>query len=96
MFATVIALPVLSIPAILAGTPVHDSLAIAAGAGLGFFLFMALVGAAFFIWDRPVELAGRGIQWLLNAIRRPAAPRANLPELLVGERNFIRLTFGRR
>lgn len=96
MFATVIALPIFSIPAIVGGTPVHDSLAIAAGAGLGVFFLMAIGGVVAFVWDWPLELVGRGIQWLLNRIRRSDEPRVDLPATLLRERDFIRSTFGRR
>ncbi len=96
LFATVIAMPILSLPAILGGADVHDSLAIAAGTGVGVFLLMAIAGVVFFIWDRPLELAGRGIQWLLNGVRRKAEPVVDLPGTLIHERDFIRATFGRR
>jgi uncharacterized protein (TIRG00374 family) len=96
MFATVIALPVLSIPAILGGTPVHDSLAIAAGAGLGVFFLMAVAGTILFIWDGPLELTGRAVQWVLNAVSRRSEPRTGVPASLVRNRDFIRATFGKR
>lgn len=95
MFATVIALPILSIPAIIGGAEVHDSLALTAGAGLGVFFLMAIAGAVFVIWDRPLVLTGLGIQWLLNKLRRKDEPRTGLPTTLLRERDFILTTFGK-
>lgn len=96
LFATVIAMPVLSIPAIVGGADVHDSLTIAAGTGLGVFVLMAMAGVVFFIWDRPLELTGRAIEWLLNTIRRNAEAVVDLPTTLLRERDFMRSTFGER
>ncbi len=96
MFATLLVLPVFTLPGILGGTPVANSLAIAAWIGVGVFVLMFAAGLVFFSWDRPLELVGSGIQWTLNKLRRSKEPRTDLPQRLRKERNFIRQTLGRR
>jgi uncharacterized membrane protein YbhN (UPF0104 family) len=51
-------------------------------------------GVAAFASDRPLELAGRGSQWLLNATIRRRRPVDGLPQKLLADRNFIRTTLG--
>ena len=72
--ATTAALPLLALPAILGGAAVSHSLATAAYLGVGLFGLLLLAGAVVMTTDRPLELAGNAIEWLLNAtIRRPNA-----------------------
>jgi hypothetical protein len=52
--------------------------------------------AAAFASDRPLELAGRGIQWLLNTTVRRRHPVVGLPRELLADRDFIRTTLGGR
>jgi uncharacterized protein (TIRG00374 family) len=92
----VLALPVLSLPAILGGTPVASSLAHAAYLGAALFALMLGGGAAVFVWDRPLAVAGRSIERLLNATLRRKRPVTGLPERLLAERDALRRTFGRR
>ncbi len=94
--ATALALPVVALPAIIGGTPVNRSLAAAAYLGLGAFLLLLAVGAVVFATDRPLELAGRGIQWLLNCTVRRHNHVDGLPQELLSDRDFIRMTLGER
>jgi uncharacterized protein (TIRG00374 family) len=96
LFGAVLALPVLSLPAILGGTPVAASLAYAAYLGAAVFALMLGGGAAVFVWDRPLAVAGRTIERLLNATVRRKRPVAGLAERLLAERDVLRTTFGRR
>jgi hypothetical protein len=96
LFASLLALPVLSLPAILGGTPVDEGLAQSAYLGAGVFALMLGTGAALFVWDRPLALVGRAIQWLVNAVRRRRPPVTNLPERLRRERDHLRVTLGSR
>lgn len=92
--ATALALPVAAIPAILGGTPVNHSLLAAAALGLGALLLLLVVGAIVFTTDKPLEMAGGGIQWLLNATVRRRRPVVGLPAELLSDRDFIRATLG--
>ena len=97
MFATLLVLPVFALPVIIpGGTPVADSLALAAWIGVGVFVLMFATGVVFFAWGKPIELVARGSQWILNGVRRSEEPTTDLPERLTAERDFIRRTLGRR
>ena len=57
---TVLALPVLALPAILTGTSVPAGLAQAAWLGAAAFVLLALGTACLLIFDRPLEIVGTG------------------------------------
>jgi uncharacterized protein (TIRG00374 family) len=95
-FATTAALPLLALPAIIAGGPVNRGLANAAYLGVAVLLLLLAAGALVFATDRPLELAGRAIQWLLNATIRRRRPVVGLPQQLLADRDFIRTTLGGR
>jgi hypothetical protein len=46
--------------------------------------------------DRPLALAGRAIQWLLNHTFRRRRPVTGVSELLLSERDFLQRTLGAR
>jgi uncharacterized protein (TIRG00374 family) len=94
--ATQVALPVLALPAIIGGAPASRSLIMAGYLGIGVLVLLLAAGAAAFLTDRPLELAGRGLQWLLNKTVRRRRPVAGLPQQLLGDRDFIRTTLGER
>ena len=56
----------------------------------------SLLGAASVIWDRPLELIGRGAQALLNRLRRHHEPVTGLPERLLHERDVVVGVLGRK
>jgi uncharacterized protein (TIRG00374 family) len=93
--ATKLALPVLALPAIVAGAPISRSLATAAYLGLGVLVLLLAAGTAAFASDAPLELAGRSIEWLLNATVRRRRHVTGLPAELLADRDFIRATLGR-
>ncbi len=92
--AVVLALPVFSLPAILGGTPVNDSLESAAFVGGGAFVMMVVAGIALLFSDALLEWVGRGIQGLGNRVRarRDQPLVTDLPERLTEERDLIRQT----
>jgi uncharacterized protein (TIRG00374 family) len=96
LFGAVLALPLLSLPAILGGTPVADGLAYAAYLGAVVFLLMLAGGAIVFIWDRPLALVGSEIERIVNATLRRKRPLTGLADRLLAERDTLRVTFGRR
>ena len=75
LFGAVLALPVLSLPAIVGGTPVASGLAHAAYLGAIVFGLMLIGGAAVFVWDRPLAVRGRAVERVLNATVEAEAAR---------------------
>ncbi|HEY5098855.1 MAG TPA: flippase-like domain-containing protein [Gaiellaceae bacterium] len=94
--ATTLALPVLALPAIVGGAPVSHDLATAAYLGIAVLFMLIGAGTAAFLTDLPLELAGRTIQWLLNATVRRRRHVTGLPQELLDDRNFIRMTLDER
>lgn len=94
--ATVFALPLLSLPAIIGGTPVPNGLAQAAWIGAGAFLVMFAVGVVALRTDRPVRFTGALIERFLAFVRRSGPPAGTLPDRLVVERDRIKVSLGRR
>lgn len=93
---TRLALPVLSLPAIVGGAPVDHSLATSAYLGAAVLVLLVAAGVSAFAFDRPLELFGRAVQWLLNGTIRRRRKVANLPQRLLAERDFVRATIGPR
>jgi uncharacterized protein (TIRG00374 family) len=96
LVGTVLALPLLSLPAILAGTPVERGLAEAAALGVGVFLVILAGGVLAFAWDRPLLFVGEMIAVALNQTARRQLPVRDLPDRLLRERDSLRGVFGRR
>src|SRR5260221_12231779 len=94
--ATKLALPVLALPAIIRRAPISRGLVSARYLGLAVLGLLLAAGAAAFASDTPLELAGRGIQWLLNATVRRRRHVTGLPQELIADRDFIRKTLGER
>jgi uncharacterized membrane protein YbhN (UPF0104 family) len=96
LFATVLALPLLSLPAIVAGTPVAPGLAQAAYLGAGVFGLMLAGGIIAFVWDWPLTLTGGGTERLLNRTVRRRRPVHGVGDRLLAERDGLRRAFGAR
>lgn len=94
--ATTLALPLIALPAILVGAPVNHSLATAAYLGIAVLVLLIGAGTATILSDRPLELVGRCVQWVLNRTVRRRKPVAGLPGELLSDRDFIRTTLGER
>ena len=95
VFAVVLALPVLAIPALLRGS-VDRSLLETAIAGLVIFGVASGLGAVLLSTDRPLAWIGRVVQRVRNRLRRSAEPLQRLPERLLRERDRILHTLGPR
>ncbi|WP_028059736.1 lysylphosphatidylglycerol synthase transmembrane domain-containing protein [Candidatus Solirubrobacter pratensis] len=96
VFAVVLALPVLAIPALLRGA-VDRSLLETAIAGLVIFAVAAGAGAVLLSTDRPLAWIGRTVQRVRNRLRRRRAqPLDALPDRLLRERDRILQTLGPR
>ncbi len=96
LFGTLLALPMLALPAIIGGVAVDPHLARAALAGAVLFVLIVAAGAASVIWDRPLELAGRAAQAIVNRLRRGHEPLTGLPERLLRERDIVLRVLGRQ
>jgi uncharacterized protein (TIRG00374 family) len=95
VFGIVLALPVLSLPAILRGGVQRDLLN-AAVAGLIVFAVLFAAGVLVLSSDRPLRWIGRLVQRVRNRLRPKAEPLRRLPTRLVGERDRIVGTLGPR
>jgi hypothetical protein len=87
-------LPIFVLPAILAGTPINNSLEHAALLGLAAFVLFAGFGAAVLVLDGPIRWAGRVVQAARNRWKRKSEPTTGLPDQLVRERDRIRSVLG--
>jgi uncharacterized protein (TIRG00374 family) len=94
--STTLALPVFALPAILGGAPVNHDLATAAYLGIAVLVGLLAAGVAAFLYDEPLELAGRATQWVLNHTIRRKRPVTGLPQQFLAARDFIRSTLGKR
>jgi uncharacterized protein (TIRG00374 family) len=93
VFAVVLGMPVLAIPALLRGG-VDEGLRDTTFAGLAIFALAFGVGALFLSTDRPLAWVGRAIQRVRNRLRRKAAPLHALPDRLLRERDRLLATLG--
>jgi uncharacterized protein (TIRG00374 family) len=93
LFGTLLALPLLATPAIIGGAGVDPHLAKAALGGAVLFVLMVAVGAACVLSDRPLDLAGRAAQAIVNRFRRDD-PLQGLPERLQQERDIVLRVLG--
>ncbi len=93
VFAVVLALPVLAIPALFRGS-VDRTLLETAIAGLAIFAVTVGVGAVLLTTDGPLRWIGRLVQRIRNRLRRKAEPLHGLPTRLLRERDRILDTLG--
>jgi uncharacterized protein (TIRG00374 family) len=97
VFAMLLALPVLSLPAIIGGAPVDEGLVKAAVAGAVLFVVLFVLGAACMIWDKPLLTIGRVVQRIRNRIyRNKREPITDLPQRLLRERDVVLGVLGHR
>jgi uncharacterized protein (TIRG00374 family) len=94
--ATTFVLPVFALPAILGSAAINHSLETAAYLGAAVLVALLAGGTAAFLGDKPLELAGRAIQWLLNATVRRRKHVTDIPQRLLADRDFVRAKVGRR
>src|SRR4051812_527476 len=92
----VLALPLLSLPAIIGGVAVDRSLATAAYLGAGLLVLLVGAGVASFASDRPLAFVGRWTELVLNRTVRRNRHVTGLPEALLAQRDFVRGTIGPR
>ncbi|HEX2414567.1 MAG TPA: YbhN family protein [Thermoleophilaceae bacterium] len=96
VFGTLLALPLLAVPAVATGVAVDPRLARAAEAGAIIFVAMFALGAACVVWNRPLEVIGRAAQTVRNKIMRGREPLTWLPQKLIQERDVVVKVLGAR
>ena len=92
-----LALPVLALPAILAGAPVRPGLVHTALLGIAGFALFAIFGVILLRTERPLAAIGRTAQSLRNWVtrgRRP--PMTGLDQRLLSQRDTIRTVLGKK
>jgi uncharacterized protein (TIRG00374 family) len=95
VFGTLLALPLLALPAVLFGAPVDPGLGRAALIGGVVFVLLFAAGTAAILWDRPLVAVGRAAQSLRNRLRGSGTQRSDLPGRLLRERDEVREVLGR-
>ena len=92
-----LALPILAMPAILAGAPASPGLAHTALLGIAGFVLFAIFGAVLLYTDRPLAIIGRAAQGLRNWVTRGRRPSiTGLDIRLLTERNTIKTVLGEK
>jgi hypothetical protein len=90
-----LALPILALPAILAGVPVSRGLVHTALLGIAAFVLYAIFGVIVLRADWPLARLGRVAQSLWNRITRGRRPVTGLDKRLLAERDTIRAVLGK-
>lgn len=88
-------LPLLAIPALVAGRTIPRGLLNAGALALVVFVFLFSIGALLMISNRAIDWVGRAATSVLRRVRRKHPPPENLPQRLREERDLIRRTLGR-
>jgi uncharacterized protein (TIRG00374 family) len=94
VFAIVLGLPIIAIPAAVHGS-VNRSLLAASVAAVAAFAVIVAAGAVLMRTDRPLEWVGRVVQSVRNRIRRHAVLTTDLPQRLLSQRDQITAVMGR-
>jgi len=93
--ATILAFPVVALPAILGGLKAPHGLVQTAYIGAGAFVLTVLAGLAAFLWDNPLRQVGRAVDAVLR--RLPGKREAHgTGERLLQQRDGLRDAFGAR
>jgi len=96
LLAALAALPLLAVPALIAGRRIPDGLLNAGALALVIFAFLFALGALLVVSDRVVRWVGRTVTAVLRRVRPGHPPPEDLPERLSEQRLFVRRTLGRR
>ena len=96
LLATLAALPVLALPAIILGVAVPTRLWQAALVGIAVFLALLAIGATLLASDRAVLGVGRAIVRIGTRLRKKHPPPPDLPERLRDQRDLVRRALGAR
>jgi uncharacterized protein (TIRG00374 family) len=92
--ATALALPVLSVPALIAGAPVNHNLAMATYIGVAALLVLLVVGAIVLRSDALLRWVGNVLEKVVGALTRRHV--SGLADQLLHDRDFVRSTLDTR
>jgi uncharacterized protein (TIRG00374 family) len=94
VFATLLALNVLTLPLVAVGVSVPTSLLAAAWISVVLLLGIVLVGSLALRGDRFLTAVGNTAQWALNKLRRRSQPVHDLPARLLVQRDAVAQAVG--
>jgi uncharacterized protein (TIRG00374 family) len=89
-----LALPILTLPAVVEGSGVNRALVDAALVGVAGFVVYVGLSVVLLETERPLRAVGRAAQWLWNKLRRHRPPLVGLEDRLVAQRDEIRRALG--
>jgi uncharacterized protein (TIRG00374 family) len=96
LLATLAALPLLALPAVIGGAHVPRTLLNATLVGLGLFAVLFLLGFLLMYSDRTINGIARTAEWVACRIPGRTEPPARLAERLRDERDLVRRALGKR
>ncbi|HWT95213.1 MAG TPA: YbhN family protein [Solirubrobacteraceae bacterium] len=96
LIAALGALPVLTVPFVIGGLRVPETLVEAAVLAGAVFVALFALGAVLFTGEGAIGRVGRVARWTMRKVRRDQSLYADLPERLTGRRDEIRTTLGER
>jgi hypothetical protein len=96
LFGALCALPVLAVPALIAGRRIPTGLLEAGGLSLVVFACLFAIGALLMVSDRAIRWVGRAAAAVMRRVRPRRPAPEDLPERLAHERDLVRRTLGRR
>src|SRR3954454_9947401 len=96
LFGALCALPVLAVPALIAGRRIPVGLLEAGGLSLVVFSCMFCIGAILMVSDSAIRWVGRVAAAAMGRVRPRRPAPEDLPERLAVERDLVRRTLGRR
>ena len=94
--AAIVALPVLALPFVVAGTQVPSGLLQAFWIGIPVFVLMVGIGIAMFVADRPLLALGHGVAWVRCKLGRGGRYDREFAGRLLEGRDRIRAEIGPR
>jgi uncharacterized protein (TIRG00374 family) len=96
LLAALAALPVLAVPALIAGRRIPTGLLEAGGLALVIFVVLFALCALLMVSDRAIRWVGRAVTTVLRRVRPRTPAPEELPARLMAERDLVRRTLGRR
>ena len=96
LVAALAGLPILALPAVIAGLDVPRTLWQAVLLTLAVFAILFAIGALLMAGDRVIAWVGRALRAVGRRVRPKQPPPDDLPERLVAQRDLMRRTLGRR
>ena len=93
--ATILALPLFALPALVGIMDIESTLRRVGLFGLAVFGVVAGFSALVLVIDRPLHLIGRGLDWVRGAVLRHPTRHPDIADKLIAERDVVRAVLGR-